>query len=132
MREIRYRQAIYNKAGAFERFHYWGFLRHEELTPGISEFVGPLTGNVSLGKAQGDSEQYTGRQDCKGKDIVEGDKVSIGEPFAERAICAVVFAEGMFGVYVPWHETELTPLNTYCNPVFQGCIEVIGNIHEEG
>jgi hypothetical protein len=63
MREIKYRERIYDQDGNFLRFHYWGFFETS-----VKKFVSPVNPNKKEL-----SEQYTGQYDKNGKEIYEGD-----------------------------------------------------------
>lgn len=64
MREIKFRQPLFDKEGKFTKFHYWGLL-------GKGVFIGLVGDSAHWDK----SEEYIGRKDVDGKEIYEGDIV---------------------------------------------------------
>lgn len=64
MKEIKFRQAIFDKDGKFLNWHYWGLIG--------DTFVSPSTGLCPPKEAVENSYQYTGFKDRKGKEIYDG------------------------------------------------------------
>lgn len=72
--------------------------------------------------------QFTGLRDKNGKEIYEGDVLSIGQN-SNAWILPVVFEDGMFGVKHP-NAAHIVELRAYSNPSFINTVKVIGNIYE--
>lgn len=89
-REIKYRQAMYNKDGSFREWHYWGFVeQYGQLT-----YVGPETSGSTIEGALRNSHPYTQIKDNKGIRIY-GDaliEVYLVLPCI-RVICQVIFID---------------------------------------
>ena len=62
MRQIKFREPIFNNDGSFDKFHYWGFVDE-----------GSFTGISDLDIAKEKSQEYTGLKDKNNKEIYEGD-----------------------------------------------------------
>jgi len=112
MKEIKFRQPIFDRDGKFGRFVYWGFID--------GGFRGPVEGECA-----GESEQYTGVKDRNGNEIYEGDICKdICINGNEYAPLSVIFDEGAFSL--KYSEDYIPPL---CD-IDLDHIEVIGNIYE--
>jgi uncharacterized phage protein (TIGR01671 family) len=77
--------------------------------------------------------QYTGLKDKNGKEIYEGDIIELGETNFTKEV--IIFDKGSFGIKASWlkdnkYGDPFVELNKYCNPVFEGCVLIVGNIYE--
>ena len=134
MKEIKFRQPLWDEHNKFAGWHYWGFVED-----GI--FREPAgTPYSSMKEAREQSQQYTGLKDKNGKEIYEGDiyKCDYNDTF-DFAYYQVVWDEEKgqwWGECVALHHK-----NTGYKDISRGgfCessvassvnIEIIGNIHE--
>lgn len=69
MREIKFRQPVYTRE-KFSGWHYWGYTTNE-----LGFFTSPLSSNNGEIK---ESYQFTGLLDKNGKEIYEGELLSLG------------------------------------------------------
>jgi len=120
MREIKFRQPLWDEHNKFAGWHYWGFI------DGI--FIEPAgTPGSSLRKAREQSQQFTGLHDKKGKEVNKGDwlgsryftAILVVDQISEGANCGQWVAKQKDGGYQDLHEALTT--DGY---------EVIDNIHE--
>lgn len=119
MREIKFRQPIYDNEGNFNRWHYWGF-----IDGGFKGIIPPIHSAERL------SQQYTGLHDKKDKEIYEGDYARFpNTEYRKRKpsdkVGEVVFSNGVFKLSPTssrWNDLYLSILSTQ--------VEVIGNIYE--
>ncbi len=74
MKEIKFRQPIFQKYGKFIRWHYWGFIDGDFICP------------VNIVDGREISQQFTGLKDIKGNDIYAGDIVNYGNRLYEVCI----------------------------------------------
>ena len=146
MREIKFRQPIYDKKGNFIRFHYWGWMSE-------GAFITPLSMGHNVKKEKG--LKFTGLRDKNGKEIFEGDILSGGVWYGwenETGLGVVKFSsykqdgsDGEYGSstccgwYIEILKTQFSNLSVNTQSLFNGedlkknkrkRIEVIGNIYE--
>ncbi len=114
MRELKFRQAMFDKDGKFLKYHYWGLIGEA--------FFSPSTGLSPPKEAVENSYQYTGLHDKNMKEIFEGDILTSAEQInSEDEIATSV---------VQWSNT---PYKAHFDfGVAPAChlSVVIGNIHE--
>lgn len=119
MNHIKFRQPIFNRQGAFLKWHYWGFVED-------GRFVGPETNSSTIEKAKATSQMFTGLQDKNGAAIYEGDIVDgvciLGDDYDKSQ---VIFKDAAFGLRVLLGRYE--PCLYECDNRF---LEVIGNVYE--
>lgn len=116
MREIRFRQPIRYKDGRFMEWHYWGLINDDWITPAI------LHGAPDTRK---ESQQFTGLHDKSGREIYEGDVISIRYD---------ANPDNWVRMVVEWNDGAYELL---CEGEFKGTLfynirqlEVIGNVFE--
>lgn len=106
------------------QFHYWGF------GVGDFEFVSPPTmlGRPATPASKLPHEQFTGRLDKNGKEIYEGDLLSVDNGVR---ICRVVwfYPQAQFDTSVERVVLD-TPFRPLINGEWKHRCEVVGNIHQ--
>jgi len=125
MRELKFRQAIFNEHGKFDRWHCWGFV--------ADGFLGP----IRVRERVGESLQYTSLKDKNGVEIFEGDileyaDISSDEWFMdkEKIVGDVKWRDAKCG-FAPQELKQNHRRGHYFSCWDQLLeIEIIGNIHE--
>ena len=132
MREIKFRG---RREDIGWKYGYLTCIEHRELIdwaqkPAIRPFGESF---ITYGVDSETVGQYTGLKDSKNCEIYEGDILNIGEEGYAKAEL-VVFERGCFGINASWitykNEDPFIELNRFCNAIFLGCVELIGNIYE--
>ena len=134
MRELKFRQPIFNNEGIFIHWHYWGFIDN-------GCFVSPYCNPPE--KAQEQSQQYTGLKDKNGKEIYEGDivlwedwhgfedEMAHPEPdYDWRKPHEIIWDDCGFNIKMPF-DNNLRISGKY-DYIKQYGVEIIGNIYENG
>ncbi len=106
MREIKFRQPIRDKNGAFIEWWYWGIIENS--------FISPVT-HQNGNDTKHESQQLTGLKDKNGKEVYEGDIVDYGNGRNK----VVEFIDGCFCI------CGITAM-----PKLMTLYPVIGNIYE--
>ena len=126
-REIKYRLPWFkNSDDSFSHFTYWGRIDHKG---NYSDDCFTSPGQVSSCYYK-DDQQFTGLQDCNGKEIYEGDILKLQYPINygfggihnREIIVKISFDNGSF-----WFSGEGF---TGCNWHFYNEYEIIGNVYE--
>ncbi len=63
--KIKFRQPIRNRDGSFKEWFYWGDIDEKEWRDPATHLNGQET--------RRESQMFTGKQDCKGVDVYDGD-----------------------------------------------------------
>ena len=121
MREIKFRQPIFNK-GKFSHLHYWGFIS-----------AGHFAGVVGdLDTAHKTSQQYTGLLDKSGKEIYDGDIVTGvcvgGDDY--RGNHTIFFYGGCFCIDIKQGISGKYDYAPCLDEAWMEKLEVIGNIYQ--
>lgn len=120
MKELKFRQPIFQKYGGFIRWHFWGFIEGEFISP------------VNIAEGGKDSQQFTGLIDVKGNNIYEGDIISQHNRIYEVAINF----NGFYAQRYKLWRGKFKPASQYCLSLFtkpNGKVdgaEIVGNIHQ--
>lgn len=109
MREIKFRQALFDRNGEFTGWHYWGFICD-------GQFVGVELGTSNHKQALGHSYQYTGLKDKNEVEIYEGDILRF------ENLPKLEIVEATDGGWNPFIDSMQTDSSWH--------YEVIGNIYE--
>lgn len=122
MREIKFRQPVFNRDGSFSHFHYWGWISE-------GNFVSPLSMTHRVDGIKGD--QFTGLSDKNGVEIYEGDVLNWLA--IEKKTGRKVVDENVVVKWQDYGARYIVNLNGMDENLFQNRTrmwEVIGNIHE--
>jgi uncharacterized phage protein (TIGR01671 family) len=121
MREIKFRQPIWSER-KFHEWYYWGFLRD-------GEFTAPC---YHPQKAKEESQQFTGLKDKNGKEIYDGDRVSLWFEemfFADTVEGEIDWSESGSGWIINFPDKGRSILISSLDINFAQ-FEVIGNIYQ--